>query len=121
MFKRLLFLCLFTIGISEDFSDGPYGTEYFDIAGPFHLPDLNMSLNGDINLDEIINIQDVILIVSHVLGSANLNNEELELADTNNDNIVDILDIVDIVNLILAPQDPLWSFDLLFLLFLIVL
>ena len=86
MFKKLLFLCLFGLGISEDFSDGPYGTGYFDIAGPFQLPVLNMTLNGDVNIDEIINIQDVILIVSHVLGNGNLNSEELNQADTNNDN-----------------------------------
>mgnify|MGYP001462008253 CR=1 FL=1 len=49
----LLFLCLLGIGLSEDFSDGPYGTGYFDIAGPFQLPDLNMSLNGDVNLSDM--------------------------------------------------------------------
>ena len=113
MLKKLLFLSLFTIGIglSEDFSDGPYGSGYFDIAGPFSLPDLNMSLNGDANLDETVNIQDVILIVGQVLGSYNLNDEEFNQADTNNDNIVDILDIVDVVNAILNPQDPLWNFE----------
>ena len=113
MLKKLLLLSLLTIGIglSEDFSDGPYGSGYFDIAGPFSLPDLNMSLNGDVNLDETLNIQDVILIVGQVLGSHNLNDEEFNQADTNNDNIVDILDIVDVVNAILNPQDPLWNFE----------
>jgi len=113
MLKKLLLLSLLTIGIglSEDFSDGPYGSGYFDIAGPFSLPDLNMSLNGDVNLDETLNIQDVILIVGQVLGSYNLNDEEFNQADTNNDNIVDILDIVDVVNAILNPQDPLWNFE----------
>ena len=85
MLKKLLFLCLLGIGLSEDFSDGPYGTGYFDIAGPFQLPDLNMSLNGDANLDEIVNIQDVILIVGQVLGSYNLDDEQFDQADTNND------------------------------------
>ena len=113
MLKKLLLLSLLTIGIglSEDFSDGPYGSGYFDIAGPFSLPDLNMSLNGDANLDETVNIQDVILIVGQILGSYNLNDEEFNQADTNNDNIVDILDIVDVVNAILNPQDPLWNFE----------
>ena len=111
MLKKLLFLCLLGIGLSEDFSEGPYGTGYFDIAGPFQLPDLNMSLNGDVNLDEIVNIQDVILIVGEVLGNYNLDDEQFDQADTNNDNIVDILDIVDVVNAILDPQDPLWDFE----------
>ena len=67
MFKRLLFLCFFTLVFSEDFSDGPYGVEYFDIAGPFELPDLNMALHGDANIDGIINIQDIILIINLIL------------------------------------------------------
>ena len=111
MFKKLLFLCLFSILLSEDFSDGPYGTGYFDTAGPFQLPDLNMQLNGDVNLDENVNIQDVILIVGEVLDNYSLNDEQFNQADTNNDNIIDILDIVEIVNLILNPQDPLWDFE----------
>ena len=111
MFKKLLFLCLFTMGLSEEFSDGPYGTGYFDIAGPFQLPDLNMTLDGDVNGDEFINIQDVILLVSHVLGTYSLDTEEFNQGDSNNDNIVDILDIIDIVNSILDPQDPVWSFE----------
>ena len=74
MLKKLLFSFLFSILISEDFSDGPYGTGYFDTAGPFLIPDLNVELSGDVNLDEIVNIQDVILIVGQVLGNNNLNN-----------------------------------------------
>ena len=76
MLKKLLFLCLLGIGLSEDFSDGPYGTGYFDIAGPFQVPDLNMSLQGDANIDGIINIQDIILIVAQILGNYNFNDEQ---------------------------------------------
>ena len=65
MFKRLLFLCFFSGSFSEDFSDGPYGSGYFDIAGPFGLPDLNMELQGDANIDGIINTQSCI----DILGS----------------------------------------------------
>ena len=61
MFKRLLFLCFLTIGLSEDFSDGPYGSGYFDIAGPFELPDLNMELHGDAN-----KIQHVLVILKRL-------------------------------------------------------
>ena len=38
-----------------DFNEGPYGVEYFDIAGPFTLVDLYMVL-GDVNSDGIVNI-----------------------------------------------------------------
>jgi len=111
MFKRLLFLCFLTIGLSEDFSDGPYGTGYFDIAGPFELPDLNMELHGDANIDGIINIQDVILIVGNILGNNDFTEDQSSQADANSDGIIDILDIVDVVNSILSSQDPLWSFQ----------
>ena len=111
MFKRIIFLCLITVVFPEDFSDGPYGTGYFDIAGPFQVPDLNMSLQGDANIDGIINIQDIILIVAQILGNYNFNDEQFGQADINNDGLVDILDIVGVVDKILNPQDPLWNFE----------
>ena len=112
MVKRVfLLVTLITFCFSEDFSDGPYGTGYFDIAGPFELPDLNMSFEGDVNYDEIINIQDIILVVSHILGSNTLYGEQFDQGDINNDSIIDILDIVNIVDMVLHPSDPLWSFE----------
>jgi len=111
MLKRLLFLCSFALIFSEDFSDGPYGVEYFDIAGPFQLPDLNMSLQGDANIDGIINIQDIILIVGNVLGNNDFTEDQSSQADANSDGIIDILDIIEVVNEILDPQDPLWNFE----------
>ena len=41
----------------EDFSEGPYGINYFDTAGPFTVQDLNSPVMGDINADDILNIQ----------------------------------------------------------------
>ncbi len=107
----LLFLLNTSILISDEFSDGPYGINYFDIAESFSIPDLNISLEGDVNLDETINIQDVILLIGQVLGNANLNDEQLEQADLNNDNIIDVLDIVNVVSKILYPQDPEWNLE----------
>ena len=112
MIKKLFFIFIsISICLSEDFSDGPYGNSFFDIAGPFSVPDLNLTVQGDPNLDEIVNIQDVILVVSHVLGSNTLVGESYNQANYNNDNVVDILDILAIINLILNPQDPLWDFE----------
>jgi hypothetical protein len=54
------------------------------------------SINGDINQDSIVNIQDVILMINLVLSS-----DYDYLADINIDNTVDILDVVQLVNLIL--------------------
>ena len=75
MFKRyikIVFLILFCntcVILSDEFSEGPYGTNYFDIAAPFSIPDLNVAFQGDANIDEIINIQDVILLVNEILGN----------------------------------------------------
>ena len=90
----------------QDFHPGPYGAEYFDIAGPFNISDLNSILSGDINGDEVVNIQDIILTVSYVLAG-----EWNENADLNYDQAVDVLDIIMIVNNILTPPDPMWSFE----------
>ena len=51
---------------------------------------------GDINLDNIINIQDIILVINLIL-----NNEYISSADLNSDNTIDILDIVQLINIIL--------------------
>ena len=54
------------------------------------------SIDGDINSDSLINIQDIILTVNLVLD-----NEYSNSVDLNSDNAVDILDIVQLVNIIL--------------------
>ena len=57
----------------------------------------DFAIIGDINSDDVINIQDIVLVVSLVL-----NNEYIYQADLNSDSIVDILDIVQLVNIILS-------------------
>ena len=65
-----LFFVLLSFSISQnEFSQGPYGNNYFDTAGPFTLPDLNASLDGDINVDNVVNIQDIILVIGTILGT----------------------------------------------------
>ena len=54
-------------------------------------------LLGDINDDQLINIQDIILTINLILA-----NEHNESADLNSDGIVNILDIVQLVNIILG-------------------
>ena len=51
---------------------------------------------GDLNQDNIINIQDIIITVNLVLNSS----YDIS-ADMNNDNIVNVLDIIQLVNVIL--------------------
>ncbi|MBT6869914.1 MAG: hypothetical protein HOA66_00500, partial [Candidatus Marinimicrobia bacterium] len=55
---------------------------------------------GDINFDGDINILDVVLLVSFILGEPNDEYEHMA-ADINGDSNIDILDIVQLVNIIL--------------------
>ena len=68
-----------------------YGYDYFD------TPNI---LLGDINLDGIINILDIISSVNIILGTIDFNNT----ADMNQDGVVNVLDIVSLVNIILGTQ-----------------
>ena len=93
----------------NDFNSGPYGSEYFDIAGPFSVVDLNMEL-GDINQDEIVNILDIIATVNHVLGFDDFSDVQILQADLNFDGSIDILDIVGLAGLVLNPEPSSWDF-----------
>ena len=55
---------------------------------------------GDINEDQLINILDVILLVSVILDG-----EYIQSGDLNSDGSVDVLDIVSIVNIILGGDN----------------
>ena len=59
--------------------------------------DENNCINGDVNSDSIINIQDVILTVNIILGA----NIENSCSDYNNDGLTNIQDVILIVNEIL--------------------
>ena len=54
------------------------------------------SMLGDINLDEIVNVQDIILLINMILSQ-----EGSDSGDLNFDNNIDILDVVLLVNIIL--------------------
>ena len=51
---------------------------------------------GDINLDNLINILDIVLLVDLVL-----NNEFNQIADLNNDDVLNVIDVVLLINIIL--------------------
>ncbi len=59
---------------------------------------------GDINNDSMINVQDIVLLVSFVLQIDFPTDTEFMAADYNGDGILNILDVVNIVDLILNPQ-----------------
>ena len=57
---------------------------------------------GDLNEDEVLNIQDLITMVNHVLGANLLEGCPLEAADINVDGIINIQDLISLVNLIIG-------------------
>ena len=56
-----------------------------------------LTMLGDLNDDNMINILDVILIVNMILE----NSDYLSLGDMNQDNLINILDVISLVNIIL--------------------
>ena len=56
---------------------------------------------GDLNLDNMINIIDVVTLVNIILGNVEPSNTQMDIADINNDNSVNISDIILLINIIL--------------------
>ena len=56
---------------------------------------------GDLNFDNLRNIQDIVLLVGIVIDGFTLNDFQVYAGDINEDNILNILDIVQLVNIIL--------------------
>ena len=65
-----------------------------ELVLPIHL--VNSSPDGDVNIDEVVNILDVVLMINFAL-----NNEYNFYGDLNLDGVINILDIVELVNIIL--------------------
>ena len=59
---------------------------------------------GDVNEDAMLNIQDLITMVNHILGSSPLMDCALEAADINVDGTVNIQDLITMVNHILGSS-----------------
>ena len=56
---------------------------------------------GDLNMDGMINVQDIIIMVNVILDQLEPSPEQFEAADLNEDGIINILDVIDLVNMIL--------------------
>ena len=63
---------------------------------------LSVGTIGDVNLDQVIDILDVINILNFVLEQSMPSEDEFWLSDINSDGFLNVLDIVLIVNIILA-------------------
>jgi len=68
---------------------------------PGAIPPLNIDF-GDLNLDSIVNVLDVIITVNYIIGYIDLNNEQIQNADVNLDGSVDVFDILLIVDMALG-------------------
>ncbi len=58
-------------------------------------------LAGDVNLDGIIDILDIIGLINEILMPGQFDDNQFAIADLNNDGFLNILDVVSIVNIIL--------------------
>ena len=75
--------------------------DYLYVGGRYlHRSSQDISGNtvGDLNLDGIINILDVITMVSLILDNSTYN----ELADLNSDGLINVVDVIRLVNIILS-------------------
>ena len=57
---------------------------------------------GDVNQDDSLDVLDIIMVISHIIGTAELQGHQLNLADFNSDEAIDVLDIVGLMNQILT-------------------
>jgi len=60
---------------------------------------------GDVNFDFVVNVVDIVAIVSHIMGSNPLSTEALSYADLTSDGDINVVDIVQLVSDILQEQD----------------
>jgi len=76
--------------------------EFMDGMDPFNQSGITL---GDINEDEIINVQDIIVLVNIIMGNIEPDEYQQIAGDINEDTIINIQDIVLVVNIILGT-DP---------------
>ena len=112
----IIYILLVSFIINQDFNTGPYGSEYFDIAGPFYINDLNNEnkILGDLNQDLKLNINDIIIMIGAILESIDLG-DNFNTGDLNQDTTIDILDITLLIERILHPNSYIpencWDFE----------
>ena len=68
------------------------------------IPDLTYTMyqSGDVNMDDVVNVLDIVNIVNQILGITEFSATQIQLADLNNDTNINVLDIVQVINLVLG-------------------
>ena len=83
---------------------------FFDYIGEPEtefIPDLY----GDVNFDGTLNVLDVVVLVSFILGNETPSDEEAITSDMNQDGVINILDVILVVNEVLGTsfsQSVIW-------------
>jgi hypothetical protein len=72
------------------------GTAYGEVVS---FTTLQQSLVGDVNEDGVVSIDDVSVLLSHVLGNITLTDQALINADVNGDGVISIDDVSTLLNM----------------------
>jgi len=93
-----------TYSVGDSYDVSLIITNIYGIESEAHIEtiELQSGILGDLNLDEIVNILDIVIVVNFVLGSDSPSESEFNAADLNNDGVLNILDVVILSNLILG-------------------
>jgi len=87
----------------DDCSSGSYNTNNDGLDDDNNgICNAGEFITGDASMDGVINILDVVVVVSHIMGVDILSDSAQEAADINQDNNINIIDVVTIVNIILG-------------------
>ena len=77
---------------------GPDGTIWYVGTNTNELVQIVPPINGDLNGDNALTLADMVLILSHIVGSNLLEAEYEFIADINSDNQIDIYDLLLIID-----------------------
>jgi len=100
-----------TINVIAESTDLPLGDYFAEILLsssiqstvniPVTMSVMDNMLIGDINFDGQINVTDIVLLVSYILGDTTFDEGQLLVADVNIDSNINVVDIVQLVSIIL--------------------
>tara|TARA_B100001142_G_scaffold59154_1_gene58008 strand:+ start:2157 stop:3308 length:1152 start_codon:yes stop_codon:yes gene_type:complete len=82
-----------------NFLFGSDPNEYWDLIlnSAFNFLYTQLSVQGDVNSDGSINIQDIVIVLNYIFGSDIPTAEQFNASDMNNDGILNVLDVILIV------------------------
>ena len=82
-------------------NNGQGGYVSFRYAADFELNSSCNYILGDVTMDQVINVTDIISIVNNILNLINYNDCQLQIADINQDGFINVTDVIALVNIII--------------------